>query len=179
MIWTIFGVKCKFNTSSLTFPISLRCYETEHWAWQCEHCKFTNSTSCATGFIRYPLDFFTARLVARYFSAGDKQEEQKEGDVPPEHTEEKLEHFLTIADGGMTQQPMKISLMTVSYYPLNNSVIRRRNDPFFFFSFGKDSDNAAMTGSSEGIRTQLLEPEHDDDFTHSIQKLMINWCKIL
>lgn len=42
---------------------------------------------------------------------------------------EKLSNLLTIADGGMTQQPMKISLITVSYYPLNNSRIHI-NHPF-------------------------------------------------
>lgn len=65
------------------------------------------------------------------FAAHKARGEKEEDDVPPVQTEEKLSNFITIADGGMTQQPMKISLMTVSYYPLNNSRIHR-NDPFFY-----------------------------------------------
>lgn len=36
----------------------------------------------------------------------------------------------TIADGGMTQQPIKISSMIVSYYPLNSSGMHS-SDPLF------------------------------------------------
>lgn len=66
-----------------------------------------------------------------YFTSDIAQEEQEEGNVSPILTEEKPSNFLTIPDGEMSQQPMKISSMSISYYPLNNSRIRR-NDPSFY-----------------------------------------------
>jgi len=59
-------------------------------------------------------------------SAHKAREESEEG----EQTEGKLSNFFKRADGGMTQQAMKISLIIVSYYRLSNSRIHC-DDPLF------------------------------------------------
>lgn len=57
-------------------------------------------------------------------------DKSEESDVHSVKTERNLSNGYKTADGGMTQQAVKISLIFISQYPLSNSIIHCM-DPLF------------------------------------------------